>query len=81
VDIDVLITREMWTDWKKHPVTQEYFRRIAAHREGMKEELADGRAEKEMLPIYIGECRGYKFALTYGLHDFEFDIEEEPTDD
>ena len=81
MSIDVAITKEMWVDWKQHPVTQEYFKRLIEHREGMKEELADGKADEASLNIYIGECRGYKFAITYGLHDFEIIQEDESIDD
>lgn len=77
---EIAVSKEMWVDWKSHPVTKEYFRRLAVKREGMKEELAEGRAALDGIADYIGQCKAFKDAIDYGLHEFEL-IDEDQKDD
>lgn len=78
---EIAVSKEMWSDWKAHPVTKEFFRRLWVKREGMKEELSDG-AGREAIDNYIGQCQAYKDAINYGLHEFEcIDSEKEESVD
>ena len=77
---EIAVSKEMWGDWKRHPVTQEFFRRLHIKREGIKEDIADGKG-REAIDQYIGQCQAYIDAIQYGLHTFECIDQEEDQDD
>lgn len=77
--MDDIILRQEWGEWKQNKVTKEFLKRLFEKREGIKEELAEGRAAKEQLDQFIGQCQAYKDAIDYGIRDFEV-VETEEKD-
>jgi hypothetical protein len=75
-----LISKSEYIDWRNRKVTREFVARIFEQREGLKEDLADGKASIEDLKILIGRAQGMKDVIDYILHDFEF-IDDTPKEE
>lgn len=41
------LTKELWLEWRDHPVTRDFFEKIEEKREGLLETLAYGSIETE----------------------------------
>lgn len=67
-----MVTKEMWVDWKNHPVTQQYLRAIAHWRMGKLEAVAEGQVSGEQLLMEIGRTQGLKDAIEHALTSFNF---------
>lgn len=65
-----------WEDWKANRVTKAYIQRLYIQREGLKEELAEGKAGTDVA-LFIGRCQGIKDSIDYAVTDFEFSQETE----
>lgn len=73
----MVITKEQWMDWKRHPVTQQYLADVMNTREGKKEEISDGRVSGDELLIEIGRTQGIKDCVEYAIREFQYmEIEE-----
>lgn len=76
-----MVSKDQWVDWKNHPVTQEYLKRILGSRESIKEGIAEGQSEdNEHLYIQIGRAQGMKDCFEYAIRDFEYVNLEEGND-
>lgn len=74
-----MITKEMWVDWKRNPVTQQYLSDLMNTREGLKEGLAEGNSGDERQDcMTIGQCQGIKDSIEYAVRDFKYvELEED----
>lgn len=43
--IEMQVTKEMWEEWKRNPVTNAFMREVAFRRENVKEQMAQNRFE------------------------------------
>lgn len=43
--IEMQVTREMWEEWKRNPVTNAFMREVTFRRENIKEQMAQNRFE------------------------------------
>lgn len=41
--LEMQVTREMWEEWKRNPVTNAFMREIVFRRENIKEQMAQNR--------------------------------------
>lgn len=74
-----VITKELWVDWKNHPVTQFYLKALHFKREQLKEGIAEGQAGSDReICMAIGQTQAYKDALEYAVRQFEYiELEEQ----
>ena len=43
--VEMQVTREMWEEWKRNPVTNAFMREVNFRRENVKEQMAQNRYE------------------------------------
>ena len=68
-----MITKEMWADWKRDPVTRQFIEDLLFTRNGLKEGLVDGKTSSEREDcIIIGQCMGLKDAIQYAMEVFNY---------
>lgn len=67
-----MISKEEWSDWKRHPVTQQVVRDLLDNREGRKEEMAQGRVTGNDLLIEIGITQGILDSVEYAIKRFAY---------
>lgn len=68
-----MVTKEMWVDWVKHPVTQEFLKALNDKREMLKEGLSENQTGTEREDcITMGKCQSLKDAIVYATKEFDY---------
>lgn len=64
------VSKEMWIDWKRNPVTMDFLGALNDKREQIKEGIAEGQSGN--VDLDIGRSQGLKDALKYALVEFDY---------
>jgi len=75
------VEKELWAQWKQHPVTKRLIAGLMNKREVIKEALVEGSytGDEERL-IGIGQAQALRDAVMYAIEDFDYTIKEDSTD-